>query len=181
MAKRGYNSTFGVLLAILIDTGEVVDFEVLSLHCHECKKHQQDDKACDAYKIWKRKHELTCYINCEGSSGGLEGKGAVNIIKRSIKNRGLKYVTFVGDGDSDTFKVVHDEMTRLYGERYQVRKEECIGHIQKHMGNALRTLLRDMKGQKMSDGRSLGGKGRLTKERIDSFQRYYGNAIRRNT
>ena len=179
--KRGYSSKFGVVLAILIDTGEVVDFEVLSLHCHECKKHQYDDKASDAYKIWKRKHELTCQINFEGSSGGMEGKGAVNIFKRSIKNRGLKYVTFVGDGDSDTFKVVHDEMTRLYGERYQVRKEECIGHIQKRMGNALRTLLRYMKGQKMSDGRSLGGKGRLTKERIDSFQRYYGNAIRKNT
>ena len=71
----------------------------------------------------------------------MEGKGAVNISKRSKRNRGLKYVTFVGDGDSDTFRVVHDEMTRLYGERYQVRKEEFIGHIQKHMGNAFRTLL----------------------------------------
>ena len=178
--KRGYSSKFGVVLAILVDTGEVVDFEVLSLHCHGCKKHQNDDKASDAYTLWKKKHEIQCQLNFEGTAGGMEGKGAMNIFSRSIQKRGLKYVTFVGDGDSDTYKIVRDEMAKLYGKRYQVRKEECIGHIQKRMGNALRTLIRDMKGQKMSDSKSIGGKGRLTKERIDSFQRFYGNAIRGN-
>ena len=30
--KRGYSSKYGVVLVILVDTGEVVDFEVLPMH-----------------------------------------------------------------------------------------------------------------------------------------------------
>lgn len=36
------------------------------------------------------------------------------------------------------------------------------------------------KGQKLADGKGVGGKGRLTKKRIDSFQVYYGRAIKEN-
>ena len=60
--KRGCSSKFGVVLAILVDTGEVVDSEVLSLHCHGCKKHQNDGKASDAYMLWKKKHEIQCQL-----------------------------------------------------------------------------------------------------------------------
>lgn len=35
-------------------------------------------------------------------------------------------------------------------------------------------------GQKLEDGKSLSGKGRLTHERIDKFQVFYGSAIRKN-
>ena len=46
------------------------------------------------------------------------------------------------------------------------------------MGNALRSLVHDMKGKKVADGKSVGGKGHLTQDKSDSFQRYYGKAIR---
>ena len=36
------------------------------------------------------------------------------------------------------------------------------------------------KGQKLADGKGVGGKGRLTKKRIDGFQVYYGRAIKEN-
>ena len=61
----------------------------------------------------------------------------------------MKYTLFVGDGDSDTFKAIKEAMEDIYGNRYVVRKEECIGHIQKRMGTALRQFVRDMKGKKM--------------------------------
>ncbi len=179
--KRGYSSKFGIVVVVLVDTGEVVDYEVLSMHCHECKKHEHDDKSSEVYKRWKENHNNSCQINYEGSSGGMEGAGAVKIFKRSIERRGLKYTTFVGDGDSDTFKVVSEEINKTYGDQYKVVKEECIGHIQKRMGNALRTLVKDTKGKKLSDNKTIGGKGRLTKEKIDSIQRYYGKAIRSNS
>lgn len=179
--KRGFTSKYGVVIAILVDTGEVVDFEVLSLHCHECRKHQHDDKTSQMYKQWEEKHSEKCQINYEGSSGGMEGDGALKIFKRSISERNLKYTTFVGDGDSDTYKVVRDGIAKIYGGRYKVIKEECIGHIQKRMGNALRNYKKDGKGKKLADGKTIGGKGRLTKERINIIQRYYGNAIRKNT
>ena len=73
-------------------------------------------------------------------SGAMAIVGAVKIFRRSITNRRLKYKTFVGDGDSDTFKVVCEEFDKMYGNRYQRVKEECIGHIQKCMGNDLRVI-----------------------------------------
>ena len=38
-----------------------------------------------------------------------------------------------------------------------------------------------MKGQTLSDGKTLGGAGRLTDAEIDKLQTYYSLAIRRNT
>ena len=45
----------------------------------------------------------------------MEGREACEILKRSIEKRKLEYTQFVGDGDSDTFKVVTEEMKRMYG------------------------------------------------------------------
>lgn len=41
--------------------------------------------------------------------------------------------------DSSSYKKVAAVMKELYGESYQVVKEDCVGHIQKRMGNNLRT------------------------------------------
>ena len=56
-----------MVVAILVETGEVVDFEVLSMHCHECRKHQHEDKDSETYKSLKAKHESSCQINYKGS------------------------------------------------------------------------------------------------------------------
>ena len=43
-----------------------------------------------------------------------------------------------------------------YGNDYDVRKD-CIGHIQKRMGSALRTFKNNTKGIVLSDDKSVGG------------------------
>ena len=48
------------------------------------------------------------------------------------------------------------------------------------MGTALRKLKKDYRGKKLSDGRTIGGAGRLTETLCDDFQNYYGQAIRKN-
>ena len=58
-------------------------------------------------------------------------------------------------------------------------KEDCIGHIQKRMGSALRRLVVEYKGKFLSDSK-ISGTGRLTKKVIDKLQNYYGMAIRSN-
>ena len=62
----------------------------------------------------------------------------------------------------------------------QLCKEECVGHIQKRMGNGLREYKRKKKGMKLSDGKGIGGSGRLTDLLIDKIQNNYGEAIRNN-
>lgn len=52
--------------------------------------------------------------------------------------------------------------------------------MQKRLGTALRKYKKDMVGEKLSDGKTVGGKGRLTDKVIDKMQNYYGKAIREN-
>ena len=179
--KRGFSSKNGVVFVIANGTGEIIDAEVLSLFCQECNHHRNDSCDSEAYRKWTESHNSHCTVNFEGSSGAMEAIGATQIFERSVDTRKLKYTTFVGDGDSSTYHVVSKRMQEMYGERYIVKKEECVGHIQKRMGNALRSFVTDMKGKKLSDGKTVGGKGRLTKDTIDKFQRYFGKAIRENT
>ncbi|CAN7981215.1 unnamed protein product, partial [Ixodes pacificus] len=50
----------------------------------------------------------------------------------------------------------------------------------KRMGTRLRRLKKENKGNKLSDGKMISGRGRLTDAVIDKLQTYYGLAIRRH-
>jgi len=62
---------------------------------------------------------------------------------------------------------------------YCVEKEECVGHVQKRMGSALRNYTQDNKGKKLADGKPVGGKGRLTDKVVDKMQNYYGKCSKK--
>ncbi|KAJ4433610.1 hypothetical protein ANN_15920 [Periplaneta americana] len=96
----------------------------------------------------------------------------------SQEKYGVRYVKYLGDGDSSAFKSVFE--SEPYGSDCPIEKLECVGHVQKHMGSRLLKLTKDMKGKKLEDGKGIGGAGRLTKKEIQSIQMYYGAAIRQN-
>ena len=48
------------------------------------------------------------------------------------------------------------------------------------MGIRQRNLKKNMWDKKLEDGKGLGGRNKMTKEKIDVIQRHYGNAIRGN-
>lgn len=58
---------------------------------------------------------------------------AVNIVKRSHELYTIRYLEYLGDGDSKAYFVC---LSKTYGNT----KIECIGRIQKRMGSRLRTL-----------------------------------------
>ncbi|GFV64968.1 uncharacterized protein TNCV_3963791 [Trichonephila clavipes] len=62
-----------------------------------------------------------------------------------------------------------------------IQKIECVGHVQKRMGTRLRKLKLVYSKKKLSGGKTIGGKGRLTDSLIDKLAHYYGNAIRCNS
>uniref|UniRef100_A0A1B6K2H0 Mutator-like transposase domain-containing protein n=1 Tax=Homalodisca liturata TaxID=320908 RepID=A0A1B6K2H0_9HEMI len=161
--RRGFSSLNGIVTCTSVDTGKVMDIEVLSKFCN-CLDKQQ--------------HEAICSANYQGSSGGMESAGALAIFHRSVNKYNVRYLEYLGDGDTNSFKTIAD--SKPYGE-VEIQKLECIGHIQKRMGSRLRKLKRDSKGVTLSDGGKLGGKNRLTDGIIDQLQTYYGNAIRKNT
>ncbi len=110
----------------------------------------------------------------------MESPAAVEISSRSIETRNLKYTTYVGDGDSNSFGKVKAAIQQKYGDRYPIVKEDCVGRIQKRMDTALRSYKEGKKGMKLSDGKTVGVKARLTDVVIDKIQGYYGKAIRSN-
>ena len=57
-----------------------------------------------------------------------------------------------------------------YGEDHVVEKMDRVGHIQKRMGTALRNLKSQYRGQKLADGKTIGGTGRLTDKVINLWR-----------
>ena len=55
----------------------------------------------------------------------MEGAIAVDLWNRSVPRNRLVYSTYIGDGDSSSFKRV--VKSNLYGSLEEVRKEECLG------------------------------------------------------
>ncbi|GFW62345.1 uncharacterized protein TNCV_290191 [Trichonephila clavipes] len=83
------------------------------------------------------------------------------------------------DSDTKTFNALSEN--KPYGDDYLIQKIECVGHVQKRMGTRLRKLILVYRKKKLSDGKTIGVKGRLTDSLIDKLAHYYGNAIRCNS
>ncbi|GFU03616.1 uncharacterized protein TNCV_199691 [Trichonephila clavipes] len=109
----------------------------------------------------------------------MEVDGMLRIFNRSEKLHNLKYSNYIGDGDTKTFNALSEN--KPYGDDYLIQKIECVGHVQKRMGTRLRKLILVYSKKKLSDGKTIGGKGRLTDSLIDKIAHYYGNAIRCNS
>lgn len=161
--KRGHTSMNGVVTATSVDTGKVIGVAVMSKYCR-CPN--------------KKEHSENCTANYSGNSGGMEVAGVVKIFQQSEPCDKVRYINYLGDGDSKAYKAINE--LKPYGENVPITKLECIGHVQKRMGTRLRRLKTSYKGKKLQDGKSLDGKNRLTEAVIDQIQNYYGMAIRQN-
>lgn len=175
--KRGHTSLYGVSTVISVDTGRVLDFEIKSKYCQTCVCRRKLHNVAKE-REWQEQHRENCSKNYTGSSGGMEACAMKDIFGRSVAKHGVRYVKYLGDGDSSAFKQVSENVP--YGTDVSIEKLECVGHIQKRMGGRLLKLTKEMKGKMLEDGKPLGGLHRLTKKEINSFQTYYGKAIRDN-
>ena len=179
--RRGFASLFGAFTIIAYDVGKVVDCEVLSKFCHKCthlaSRKEKGELTKDDYDRQIAEHD--CSVNTTVSAPAMESAAAKTLWARSFESRKLRYTTYIGDGDTKSFKAVRDACP--YGPEVPVVKEECVGHVQKRIGTSLRKLKKNLAGKKLADGRTLGGRGRLTDAMIDKLQAYYGMAVRNNS
>ena len=132
---------------------------------YPAKKTLNDEK----FEEWYEDHKDSCTLNHTGSSRKMEVNSIVEMFLRSIVKFGVKYLNYIGEGDSKIFVVILKMIP--YGEDGPVTKNECVGHVQKRMGTRLRNKKKAEK---------LGGKNRLTEAIIKKLTLYYGLAIRRN-
>ena len=168
--ERGHSSLNGVVTAI--SNGKYIDAKVYSKKCKACER-WESRKGPEAYEQWQLGRY--CKINHKQSSGAMEAVGASDIFCSSVTKHKLIYKDFIGDGDTSSFKKVVD--AKPYVEFGIIpNKLECIGHIQKRLGNRLRLLRKQYK----NTSTPLSGRGRLTDKIINSLQNYFGLAIRQN-
>ncbi|KAK3877044.1 hypothetical protein Pcinc_018223 [Petrolisthes cinctipes] len=110
----------------------------------------------------------------------MESAAAVTLWERSLAKK-LKYVTFVGDGDSAAYtaECKMNSGDGPYGVDYPVIKEEYLNHISKRLGTRLRALkiklsevVQTKTGKEMMKSK-LGGIGKLTV--TDKLAGYYAS------
>lgn len=123
--KRGHTSLNGIVSAISLKSGKVLDVSVLSKYC-KCPKR------------YDNLHLESCKANYMGTSGGMELSGVEEIFQRSIPEYNVRYIEYLGDGDSKAFDSINK--IQPYGPDIDLKKLECIGHVQKRMGRRLREL-----------------------------------------
>ncbi|GFO11869.1 hypothetical protein PoB_003837400 [Plakobranchus ocellatus] len=175
---RGHKSLIGIGCVIDVLTGLIIDGHVLSLHCHVCAQMgdwiKRETPHC--YEQWKQEHieKGECTINFEGSSGMMEVRAAEVLWGRFVQRHNLRYTTMVSDGDSKAFNKLLE--VQPYGPDVVILKEDCINHVGKRFGTALKNLVANCS----KKGITLGGRGhgRLTAETIRKLQIYYTRAIR---
>lgn len=62
----------------------------------------------------------------------MEKEGIVEMFLRSADKNNLKYAKYIGVGDSNSFITIKQKLESKSGQEYQIEKENCISHIQKH-------------------------------------------------
>ena len=65
----------------------------------------------------------------------MEVVGATTIFGRSMEKHNLQHTQFDGDGDSKSYEKVKTLYTDVVVENF-----ECVGHIQKKVGDRLRKM-----------------------------------------
>ncbi|XP_048590323.1 uncharacterized protein LOC116614896 isoform X3 [Nematostella vectensis] len=142
------------------------------------------ETAC-AKQIWERSKSLNLeyrYMVSDGDSKAFneiwDTYGVCDSCKthHSLDKSSKEYKEW---RDSEEYKKSEDEHALGSTECRRVEKLDCINHVSKRMGKALRTV--QEKRGKLPDGKPVGGRsGRLTTKTIQKLQNYYGKAIRNN-
>ena len=129
LARRGFQSLYGIVVVVSWKSGKVLDVEVLSKHCQACATHHEMNTSSDEILDWWEGHQASCEVNYCGSSSVIESTGALAIWKRSVSKNTLRYTQMISDGDSKTFKLLSDQLPMVRPNL--VSKHECVGHVQK--------------------------------------------------
>ena len=127
--RRGHSSLNGFVATISVETGKILDGEVMSRKCKSCEQYKKIESTHPiVYESWKASHKCSC--NYQGSAPNMEPTGTLKIFERSIEKNKLRYTDFYGDGDSKSHQIIENVYSGI-----KVQKLECIGHVQKRVGN----------------------------------------------
>lgn len=110
---------------------------IIGKHTKKCLYLGIKNKYCYGCQYYERNNKPTkdhnCFKNYEGSSTAMEAEIIVEGFSRSIDIHGLRYLEFIGDGDSSVFARLRERVS--YGRK--IKKLECKNHAIKNYTSAL--------------------------------------------
>ncbi len=201
-SKRGFTAIHGIGFIISVDTGEVLDYYICSKYCSKCKYDEGKQDGCSdcrknfcgsspamerecAKAIWESsltngsKIRYTSMVTDGDSKAYSDVWDIYGVCPECNEFEKATPDQMQGKRYNNWYKS-HFESDQKPKNCHRVYKVDCIGHICKRMGTALRDIQKT-KG-KLSDGGYIKGKsGRLTKTAIKHLQDRYANAIRSNS
>ena len=128
-----------------------------------------------AQELWKRSVVFKMrykYMVCDGDSKACNSVsnvyGCCKTCKKyeNMDRQSKEYEKWVNSKAYAKWKKEHEEESVVC---HRVKKLDCIGHVQKRLGTALKDLKKKSKG-KLKDGKAVGGKGhRLSDKTIDKL------------
>ena len=168
-SKRGFTATYGVVVVISWETGQVLDYEIMSKRCNtcECQKTRWGVDS-DRFKEWMETHKDSCAINHEGSSPAMECNGVLKIWNRSVEAWHLRYTQLISDGDSKSLSTLNKHQP--YGEEVMVTKHECVGHVQKRVTPKVKQARMMFKRDKAEANKKV----KELKEKMKEVRKQYG-------
>ena len=88
-SKRGFTATYGIVVVIAWETGQVLDYVVKSKRCVVCARQTLDPES-EEYATWWDTHRASCAKNHQGSSPSMECEGVVDLFSRSEEELHLR-------------------------------------------------------------------------------------------
>ena len=145
--KHSYNAKSGVAIIIGKATGKILYMGVRNKFCSICNRHPEQPPP------------HTCFRNWTGSSAAMETDIIVEGFKKCEQQHGIRYTTFIGDGDSS----VYSSLVEAVPWGYSIKKVECANHSLKCYRSALEKLVHDNPAYKGKGKLTEGMRKRLTK------------------
>ena len=160
-SHRGWTANYGLGFAISVDTGEVLAYQLMSKRCSRCerkpdgkcgeascmKNHTGSSKSMEtaaAMLIWQGTLEYNMrfkWMVCDGDSSAYckvwDVYGACDVCLKyeNMKKTDKTYQTWIESTEHEEWYESHE---RNEANCDRVHKLDCVGHVQKRMGTALR-------------------------------------------
>uniref|UniRef100_A0A2A4IWF1 Uncharacterized protein n=1 Tax=Heliothis virescens TaxID=7102 RepID=A0A2A4IWF1_HELVI len=134
--KRSYGHNFdspsGMACIIGKETKKCLYLGVRNKYCYTCQFYERRNMD---------KKEHNCCKNFTGPSTAMESEIIVEGFQKSIEQHQLRYLSFIGDGDSSVFASLKEKVS--YGNK--IKKIECKNHVIKNYTSALYKILANTK------------------------------------
>ena len=205
---KGHSSSVGACFVIDTLSGLVLDYVVLSKYCAECQL--VGDKLTGEEKtLWLEAHRTDCDRNHFGSSGAMETAGAKLLWSRSVDVTSFRYTALLGDGDAAVLDCLNttipypginiqkEECINHVSKRMFKGLERVVKEVNAEVkvnrarvgGMDEATPAKKGRGKAAASNSdratallltTMGGKGRMTGDRMKKWSSYYRKAIVEN-